>query len=48
VLDPTTLKFIKAIKLSFPENSSHDFYKIYHLNGYYHGHLMAYGVVFVN
>ncbi len=48
LLDSMTLKLIKPIKFTFPENCSHDFYRIFHLNGYYRGNLMAFGAVYVD
>ena len=48
ILDISTLKPIKSIKMSFPENCSHDFFRIFHLSGYYRGNLMAYGAVYID
>lgn len=48
MFDPKTLNVIKSIKISFQENCSHDFYRIFHLNGYYRGNLMAYGAVYID
>ena len=48
LLHPITLKLIRPIKISFQENCSHDFYRIFHLNGYYRGNLMAYGAIYID
>jgi hypothetical protein len=48
MFDPTTLNLIRPIKISFQENCSHDFYRIFYLNGYYRGNLMAYGAVYID
>ena len=48
LLDIGTLKLIRAIKMSFPENCSHDFFRIFHLNGYFRGNLMAYGAIYID
>ena len=48
LLDIGTLKLIRAIKMSLPENCSHDFFRIFHLNGYFRGNLMAYGAIYTD
>ncbi len=48
ILDISTLKPIKSIKMSFIENCSHDYYRIFHLSGYYRGNLIAYGAVYID
>jgi hypothetical protein len=48
MLDPKTLKLIKPIKMSFSENCDHDFFCIFHLNGFYQGNLMAYGAIYID
>lgn len=48
VLDPSDLSVVQKIKLSFEENCSHNYFKIYSLNGYHKGHLMASGAVFID
>jgi hypothetical protein len=42
MFDRINLKLIKPIKMSFSENCDHDFFRIFHLNRYYQGNLMAY------
>jgi len=39
---------IHPIKISFPENCSHNLFRIFYLNGYYKGHLMAYGTIYID
>jgi hypothetical protein len=48
MLDPRTLKLIRPIKMSFSENCGHDFFRIFHLNGYCQGNLMAYGAIYID
>jgi hypothetical protein len=48
MLDPKTLKLIRPIKMSFSENCGHDFFRIFHLNGYCQGNLMAYGAIYID
>jgi hypothetical protein len=48
MLDPKTLKLIKPIKMSFSENFDHDFFRIFHLNRFYQGNLMAYGAIYID
>lgn len=42
------MKMIKPIKLEFNENCTHNFFRTFHLNGYYKGNLMAYGAVYAD
>jgi hypothetical protein len=48
MFDRINLKLIKPIKMSFSENCDQDFFRIFHLNRYYQGNLMAYLAIYID